>query len=110
MSSHYWTRALKSDISTIRFYYAISVGTILGFNAYESVGASCLKSKTVSEDNKFFKQMLKFVGMRTLKDMAIKNARVVTKQAFKLFDGGLYTLSSTRVDPKSISAQAANCE
>ena len=34
--------------------------------------------------------------------MAIQNARVNTKQAFRLYDGGLYTLSSTRPDPTKL--------
>ena len=93
----YWLRSSKNDLMSIRFYYSLCLASILGFDGYEALGASCCSNQSVTEDNEFYKKMLAFIGMPSLKDMSIISARTIINQIFGI-DHNLFSISSSRCD------------
>ena len=80
----YWVRGTIEDINTIRYYYCISMASILGFSPYEAVGASCMSNQSVKADNLFYINATVIIGLPTLRDMAIISARTIINQVFEL--------------------------
>jgi hypothetical protein len=100
-SSLYWCRTSSKVMNKIRFYYCISLGAILGFDSYQSVGASSMKTQSVTEKCSFYLKLLDFTGSRSLKDIAIVNARALIKQVFNIKPSWFH-FSSKRIDKDSL--------
>jgi len=83
-ASLYWLRASKKDLERLRFYYGMGVSAIVGQTAMSTLGASCCKHMSVSEDNKRMKSLLSMVGLKSLEEIAMTDAVSVIKQVVKL--------------------------
>ena len=93
----YWLRSSNNDLMSIRFYYSLCLSSILGLDGYEALGASCCSNQSVTEDNAFYKKMLVFIGMPSLKDMSITSARTIINQVFEI-DHKYFSISSSRCE------------
>ena len=80
--SMHFLRCTQKQIDTMRFYYGMAMSAILDVSAYETLGASCCFNRTVSDSHEPFKQLCKIVGLPTLKDLAIKDAKSCIEQIF----------------------------
>jgi len=81
----YWTRAIPSELNTLRFYYGMAAASILGLNALEVFGPSVCKACTVEQDYGDFKKLIEIVGLPSLLDMAMTDSVSTVKQVATIF-------------------------
>ena len=82
--SFYFLRATAKQLDTIRFYYAMALSSILDMTVYETLGAACCKSASVSESAASFKKLLEITGMPSLRKIAIDDARIFIRQCIEI--------------------------
>ena len=92
----YWLRAPEEQMNRVRYHYMLAVASILGLCAYESIGGSSLNYRSVSEGCKIPESIIKMAGCRTLRDIAIQDARNLIKQTFLLRGKDVFCVSRTR--------------
>ena len=83
-SALHWLRADPAQIDQVRFTYAMAMASVASLETPECVSLRCCKKQSVSEKNVGFLKLCKFLNMPTLKDMAIRDARVLLGQ-WKIF-------------------------
>jgi len=83
-AAFYYLRSTQRQIDTVRFYYAMALSSILGLSVYETMGAACCKSMSVSEGNKSFDKLLRLTGQPSLRRIAMKDAWVFVRQCIEI--------------------------
>ena len=76
----YWLRAKQANIDEMRYYHTMGLASVMGMEIPELVSLQGCKDKRVRAQNKGYLAACEFLNMPTLKDMAIKSARVLIKQ------------------------------
>ena len=76
----YWLRSSVKDLNRLRFYYAMGISAIVGETAMGTLGASCCKNMTVSEDNVRMKALLDMTGLKSIREIALTDAVSTIKQ------------------------------
>jgi hypothetical protein len=76
----YWLRSSRKDLDRLRFYYGMGIASIVGETAMGIFGASCCKSMSVSEDNPRMKKLLEFVGLKSIREIALTDAVATVRQ------------------------------
>jgi len=78
----HWLRCTKTQLNTMRFYYCMALSALVDKNAYETMGAASCASLSVSEENKSYLRLCTICKMPTLQQLAVMNAKSVTKQIY----------------------------
>ena len=80
----YWCRSSKKDMDRLRYYYAMGLSAVIGETTMGTLGASCCKSMTVSEDSIRMKTLRKIIGVKSLREIAMTDAIATIKQVHKI--------------------------
>ena len=76
----YWLRSSIKDLNRLRFYYAMGISAVVGETAMGTLGASCCKNMSVSEDNSRMKALLDMTGLKSIREIALTDAVSTIKQ------------------------------
>lgn len=79
-SCMYWLRAEPRQIQNVRHYYAMAMASVLGMQTPEITSMRCCKLQRVSNKHKTYLKLCEFLNMPTLRDLAIRDARVLLRQ------------------------------
>ena len=79
-SCMYWLRAETRQIQNVRHYYAMAMASILGMQTPEITSMRCCKIQRVSGKHSTYLKLCQFLNMPTLRDLAIRDARVLLRQ------------------------------
>ena len=108
-SALYWLRAEKNDIEEVRFLYSMALSAALGLETPEVVSMTCCKRKRVSATNAGFKKACRALNLPTLRDMAIKNARIIIRQ-WSAYEPELFLWDESTVSGVADESNRLLCE
>ena len=76
----YWLRADAEKIAEIRFYYCMSMASVMGMTAPELLGMWPCRKQKVKANNVGYLRAVEFLNLPTLKDLAIDSAKALLRQ------------------------------
>ena len=78
--SFHYLRCTQKQVDFMRFHYGMSMAAIMNVSAYEALGAACCQHRAIKEGNAAFELLRRCLRMPSIKEMAIKDARVCISQ------------------------------
>ena len=78
-SSLHWSRATEKQIQTVRFYYMMACSSIIGLNAFTTLGGGCCFRQSTKFTNDV-KKLLQMCDLPSILEMSVNNAKSTITQ------------------------------